>query len=91
MIPAIITLLVLACGWQAYRTAKQKGIWSNKQFFMILGCAAVLCAVITAPFYLVSPQTIDAHQGLFLGVMIGAIFVGVIFITILANRWRKRG
>jgi hypothetical protein len=90
MIPLIVTLLVLWSGWRAYRNARRDGTWSNKQFLVTLLGALGLCAVISFPMIFVSPSTMQAHQGLSIASILLAIAVGVTWLTIYANRWRKR-
>src|SRR5713226_5891903 len=90
MIPVIVLLLVLGCGWRAYRNARRDGTWSNKQFLVTLLAALGLCAVISFPIIFISPSTMQAHEGLAIASILLAIFVGVTLITIYANRWKKR-
>jgi magnesium-transporting ATPase (P-type) len=90
MVPAIVTLLILWCGWRAYRNARRDGTWSNKQFLVALLGALGLCAVILFPIIFISPMTMEAHEGLALVSILLAIFVGVTLLTIYLNRWRKR-
>jgi len=90
MSSVVVFLLVLGCGWRAYRDALRDGTWSNKQFLLTLLAAFGLCAVVSLPFFLISPETMQAHEGLAITSIVAAIFAGVTVITIYSNRWRKR-
>ncbi len=86
----LLTLFVLWVGWKAYLGAKATGTWSNKVFFGILGAVAVLGVIIAVPINLIPQSTMQAHFGLTLSILLFVITVGVVEITIYANRWWKR-
>ena len=90
MASIIIFLLVLATAWGAYRAARRQGVWSNKQFVLVLLSALALVAVVMLPLQLLPQSTIDAHQGAVLATLILAILGGVVLITIVADKYRKR-
>jgi hypothetical protein len=90
MLQVIVVALVLLGALGVYQRAKQNGIWSNKQFFVVLLAALALFFAVSAPLIFLSPATLDAHPGLVMGGMLLVIFAGVLLITIYANRWKKR-
>jgi len=85
----LIAVFVLLCGWQAYRSAKKSGTWSNKVFFGILAAALALSGLVSIPIYFLSWSTMDEHFGLVITSMLLTIGIGVTVITIYANRWWK--
>jgi hypothetical protein len=90
LIMLLISLMVDAVGWQAYRKALRDGTWFNKQFLGVLLGALGLGAVIALPIVFISPAKMQAHEGLAIFSILLAIAVGVIVLTIYANRWWKR-
>jgi len=90
MFSAIVVLIILACGWQSYRKARRNGSWSNRQFFLTLLAALAIGVLIPLPFFLLSPETVQAHEGLVLVSMLTLILAGVTLIAVYSNRWRKR-
>jgi hypothetical protein len=90
MFSLYVTLIVLFIGWRAYHSAKKSGTWSYKVFFGVLLATLLLCAIVTAPFFFVSPDTMQAHPGLFIISILLAIAAGVTLIAFYSNRWRKR-
>jgi len=61
-----------------------------RQFLGVLGMTLGLVGVISLPWFLITPEMMDAHPGLLIGGMLLAILLGVTAITIVANRWRRR-
>ncbi len=61
-----------------------------RQFLGVLAMTLGLVGVISVPWFFITPEMMDAHPGLLIGGMLLAILLGVIAITIVANRWRRR-
>lgn len=90
VIKLIMSLMVVGIGWQAYRKARRDETWSNKQFFGVFLGTLGLCAVIAFLIVFISPAKMQAHEGLAIFSILLSIAVGIIVLTLYANRWRKR-
>ena len=89
MLPAVVIVLIVLTGLSAIQSARRKGIWSSKQFFGAVFAAVALGVLATLPFYLISPSTLQQHEGLAIAGILTVIAVGVIAIAIYAKRWTK--
>jgi len=71
-------------------TLRQDPGGSLRQLFAILGMTLGVAAVVTLPWFFVPWAVIDAHQGPFIGGLLLVTVLGVVVITIVANRLRRR-
>jgi len=91
MLTAAVWIALLAWGLvSTLSAARLDPGWSVAHFLALLGMVAGVVALVTLPWFLLSAETLDAHQGLAIGSILGGLLVGVIGITIVSNRWRRR-
>lgn len=88
MFELIITILVLWTGWRAYRSARAAGTWSNKKFALVMLLTLALCAVVSLPLLLISPETLQQHAVFATVTLVIAIGIGVTVLAIYAKRWK---
>ncbi|HUJ32680.1 MAG TPA: hypothetical protein VLY23_15470 [Candidatus Acidoferrum sp.] len=86
----LLVLLALAVAFHFWAKARLEGTWTTARFLALVFGALALAAIVSLPVMLVSPSTLQAHEGLAIALMLVAITAGVVLLAVCANRWKKR-
>jgi uncharacterized membrane protein YhaH (DUF805 family) len=84
MTGVVIALFYLAIGVHVYQDAKRNGQWSWTRFFFILAATGVFLAALIVP--LAHWQGGQAHPGILITIMLGAIVVFVATLVIILRK-----
>ncbi len=88
MTGVVIALFYLAIAVHVYQDAKRNGQWSWRRFFCILAATGVFLAALIVP--LAHWQGGQAHPGILIAIMLGAIVVFVAALIFVLGKTAKK-